>query len=163
MSVSGDFSGGMYVISNLEPSTFYSIQVAAMNDDLIGPYSTALDQLTEGKYITSYTVLVVLYHLLLVEVPVLTADTTTATTITISWTSAGSEGVSYVVMWERDITVGCSDEDEGSNTITDDSMNYIITDLFGISDYIITVIASNPINTETSNEIRSTTTEAGIV
>ena len=56
MSVSGDFSGGMYVISNLEPSTFYSIQVAAMNDDLIGPYSTALDQ---GKYITSYTVLVV--------------------------------------------------------------------------------------------------------
>ena len=48
MSVSGDFSGGMYVISNLEPSTTYSIQVAAMNDDLIGPYSTALDQLTEG-------------------------------------------------------------------------------------------------------------------
>ena len=52
MSVSGDSSGGMYVISNLEPSAFYSIQVAAMNDDLIGPYSTALDQSTEGiKYI----------------------------------------------------------------------------------------------------------------
>ena len=93
----------------------------------------------------------------------MTAGTTTATTITISWTSAGSEGVSYEVMWERDITIGCSDEDEGSATITDDSMNYVITDLFGISDYIITVIASNPINTETSNEIRSTTTEAGIV
>ena len=59
MYVSGDFSGGMYVISNLEPSTTYSIQVAAMNVDLIGPYSTALYQLTEGKYITSYTVLVV--------------------------------------------------------------------------------------------------------
>ena len=59
--------------------------------------------------------------------------------------------------------MGCSDEDEGSNTINDDSTNYVITDLFGISDYIITVIASNPINTETSNEIRSTTTEAGIV
>ena len=93
----------------------------------------------------------------------MTADTTTATTITISWTNAGSEGVGYEVMWERDITVGCSDEDEGSITINDDSMNYVITDLFGISDYIITVIASNPINTETSNEIRSTTTEAGIV
>ena len=66
-------------------------------------------------------------------------------------------------MWERDITIGCSDEDEGSITINDDSMNYVITDLFGISDYIITVIASNPINTETSNEICSTTTEAGIV
>ena len=59
MSVPGDFSGGMYVISNLESSTFYSIQVAAMNDDLIGPYSNALDQLTEGKYIISYTVIVV--------------------------------------------------------------------------------------------------------
>ena len=59
MSVSGDFSGGMHVISNLEPSTTYSIQVAAMNDDLIGPYSTALDQLTEGKYINFYTVLAV--------------------------------------------------------------------------------------------------------
>ena len=71
----------------------------------------------------------------------MTSDITTATTITISWTSAGSEGVSYEVMWERDIAVGCSDEDEGSATITDDSMNYVITDLFGISDYIITVIA----------------------
>ena len=94
----------------------------------------------------------------------MTADITTATTITISWTSTGSESVSYGVMWERDITVGCSDEDEGSITITDDSIaSYVITDLFGTSDYIITVIASNPINTETSNEIRSTTTEAGIV
>ena len=53
VSVSGDFSGGMYVISNLEPSTFYSIQVAAVNDDLIGPYSTPIDQLTASKCFTS--------------------------------------------------------------------------------------------------------------
>ena len=39
MSVSGDSSGGM---------TTYFIQVAAENNNLIGPYSTALDQLTEG-------------------------------------------------------------------------------------------------------------------
>ena len=61
MSVSGDFSGGMYVISNLEPSTTYSIQVAAMNDDLIGPYSTALAQLTEGKYISVLVVYIISY------------------------------------------------------------------------------------------------------
>ena len=46
-----------YLILNHPPS--YSVQVAAMNDDLIGPYSTALDQLTEGNYIISYTVIVV--------------------------------------------------------------------------------------------------------
>ena len=71
----------------------------------------------------------------------MTAGTTTATTITISWTSAGSEDVSYEVMWETDDVGGCSDEDEGSATITNDSMNYVITGLFGISDYIVTVIA----------------------
>ena len=50
--VSGDSSGGIYVIPNLESSIFYSIQVAAVNENLIGPYSTALDQLTEGKNIS---------------------------------------------------------------------------------------------------------------
>ena len=59
VSVSGNSNGGMYVISNLESSSLYSIQVAAVNDDLIGPYSTALHQLTEGIYIILYTVLIV--------------------------------------------------------------------------------------------------------
>ena len=49
VNVSGDSSGGMYVITNLEPSTNYSIGVAAMNGELIGPYSTAVNQLTEGN------------------------------------------------------------------------------------------------------------------
>ena len=42
MSVSGDFSGGMYVISGLMPSTTYSVQVAAMNSAGTGPYTTPL-------------------------------------------------------------------------------------------------------------------------
>ena len=46
----GNSSGGMTTISDLTPSTTYSIQVAAENNDLIGPYSTAVDQLTEGVY-----------------------------------------------------------------------------------------------------------------
>ena len=46
----GDSSGGMTTISDLTPSTTYSIQVAAENNDLIGLYSTAVDQLTEGMY-----------------------------------------------------------------------------------------------------------------
>ena len=50
MSVAGNSSGGMTTISDLTPSTTYSIQVAAENNDLIGLYSTAVDQLTEGVY-----------------------------------------------------------------------------------------------------------------
>ena len=50
MSVTGDSSGGMTTIPGLTPSTAYSIQVAAENNDLMGPYSTAVDQLTEGVF-----------------------------------------------------------------------------------------------------------------
>ena len=54
MSASGDFSGGMYVISDLESSTTYSIEVAAVNDELIGPYSDALNKLTAGTLALIY-------------------------------------------------------------------------------------------------------------
>ena len=49
VSVSGDYSGGMYVISGLMPSTTYSIQVAAETSTGTGPYSTAVDQLTSSE------------------------------------------------------------------------------------------------------------------
>ena len=42
VSVSGDSSGGMYVISGLMPSTTYSIQVAAVTCAGTGPYSAAM-------------------------------------------------------------------------------------------------------------------------
>ena len=48
MSVSGDSSGGMYVISGLMPSTTYSIQVAAETSAGTGPYSVAINHLTGG-------------------------------------------------------------------------------------------------------------------
>ena len=47
VSVSGDSSGGMYAITSLMPSTYYSIQVAAVNSVGTGPYAT-LRQLTAG-------------------------------------------------------------------------------------------------------------------
>ena len=49
VSVSGDSSGGMYVISGLIPSTTYSIQVAAQTSADTGPYSTAVDQMTSSE------------------------------------------------------------------------------------------------------------------
>ncbi|CAI8057625.1 Receptor-type tyrosine-protein phosphatase S [Geodia barretti] len=63
-------------------------------------------------------------------ITVLTVESTTATSLSLSWTSAGSEGVMYEVEWERDTSVGCTDEDTGSTTITGGSMtSYTITGL----------------------------------
>ena len=51
VSVSGDSSGGLYVISGLMPSTTYSIQVAAKTSAGRGPYSAAVKQQTAGMSI----------------------------------------------------------------------------------------------------------------
>ena len=86
---------------------------------------------------------------------------TEAFTISLSWTSAGSVVASYEVMWQRDTSVGCSDEDEGSTTITDGSTNYEIMGLAGISSYTISVRASNEAGTALSNTLTVMTTAAG--
>ena len=93
----------------------------------------------------------------------MTAVTTTATTITISWSSAGSEDVSYEVRWRRDTSLMCTGfSDMDSITITDDSTSYDITDLEEDSTYSITVTASNLVPSSTvSNSVIATTMEAG--
>ena len=93
----------------------------------------------------------------------MTADTTTATSITISWTSAGSEDVSYEVMWQTDDVGGCSGgSDMGSTTITDGSTSYDITELEEDSTYSITVTASNSAGSSAvSNTVTAMTMEAG--
>ena len=90
------------------------------------------------------------------------AGTTTATSITISWTSAGSEGVSYEVMWERDTSLKCTGfSDMDSNTITDGSTSYDITELEEDSTYSITVTVSNSASSAVSNTVTAMTMEAG--
>ena len=103
------------------------------------------------------------YHLLLVEAPVLTADTTTATTITISWTNDDPMVTSYEVMWERDTTLKCTGfSDVDSATITDGSTSYDITELEEDSTYSITVTASNSVGSSAvSNTVTAMTMEAG--
>ena len=53
VSVSGDSSGGMYVISGLMPSTTYSIQVAAETSAGTGPYSDLRIVNTNSEEITT--------------------------------------------------------------------------------------------------------------
>ena len=100
---------------------------------------------------------------MLVTAPVLSAGTSTATSISLSWTSAGSEAVSYEVMWETDDIGGCSSgSDMGSTTITDGSTSYDIMGLEEDSSYTITVTASNSAgSSEDSNTVTEMTLEAG--
>ena len=69
----------------------------------------------------------------------ITVDSTTATSITISGgVPSDSVADSYEVIWERDITVGCPDVDEGMATSVGELMN-----LQEHSTYSITVTAFN--------------------
>ena len=90
-------------------------------------------------------------------------ESTTPTSISFSWTSAGSEVDSYDVMWQRDASGECPDEDEGSITITGDSTSYDIMGLEENSSYWITVTASNVDGSVVSDTITGITQEAGEV
>ena len=82
---------------------------------------------------------------------------TSATTISLSWTSAGS----YEVMWERDTSGECPDEDEGSATIADGSTIYTIIGLEEDSSYTITVTETNAAGSAVSDPVTGMTGEAG--
>ena len=96
-----------------------------------------------------------------VQTPLVSVDSTIATTISLSWTSAGSEVDSYEVMWERDTSGECPDEDEGSAIITDGSTSYTITGLEEDSSYTITVTATNAAGSAASDPVTGMTGEAG--
>ena len=86
----------------------------------------------------------------------------TATSITLSWSvPSGSVVTSYEVMWQRDTSGECPDEDEGSTTITDGSTSYTIRELEEDSTYIITVTAVFSVGNTNSDSIEATTLEAG--
>ena len=160
---SGDSSGGMDMISELTSSTTYTIEVAAVNSAGTGDYSTPRDVLTLGKHISAGddTKYVSTLYFPPVQTPMAAVNSTTATNISLSWTSAGSVVDSYEVVWERDTSGECPDEDEGSATITDGSTSYTITGLEGDSSYTITVTATNAAGSAASEPVTGMTGEAG--
>ena len=107
----------------------------------------------------TFLFLLLVFHT--VSAPVLTIDSTTATSISLSWTSGGSEGVSYEVQWQRDTSVGCSYEDQDSQTIADGSTNHTISGLEEGSSYIINMTASNSLGNERSHPITVMTMMTG--
>ena len=65
-------------------------------------------------------------------------------------------------MWQRYTSVGCSDEDEGSTTITDGSTSYEIMGLEEDSSYSLTVTADNAAGSSAVSEtVTAMTEEAG--
>ena len=94
--------------------------------------------------------------------PSVTASSTTATTISLFWSIPnGSVVDSYEVMWERDTSGDCPDEDEGIATITDGSTSYTITGLEEDSSYTITVTTTNAVGSAASDSLTGMTGEAG--
>ena len=90
--------------------------------------------------------------------PLVTVAITTATSISLSWTSAGSEMDSYEVIWTSD---ECPhDVDGGSATITETS--YIIEGLREGTRYTITVTATNSAGTSPSDPVTEETEELGV-
>ena len=89
------------------------------------------------------------------------AITTRATSISLSWTSAGSEDVSYEVRWQTDDIGGCSG---GSymNSITIN--NCLIIEIMGLEEdtlYTITGTASSTTGSIATCNITAMTPEAG--
>ena len=89
--------------------------------------------------------------------PSVNVDSTTATSISLSWTSTGSEVISSEVMWRafnRGGSTTKTDNDEGigtSGSITSNS--YTIENLKSGTNYSITVKVTNRAGSSTSNPI----------
>ena len=65
------------------------------------------------------------------------------------------------MVWERDTSGECPDEDEGSTTIADGSTSYTITGLEEDSSYTITVTATNAAGSAVSDQVFEITLTAG--
>ena len=96
--------------------------------------------------------------------PSVNVTSITATSISLSWSlTSGSVVTSYKVMWQRDTSVGCSDEDEASGIINTNSIStsYVISGLEEDSLYMITVTAVNSIASVVSETVTAMTKDAG--
>ena len=85
--------------------------------------------------------------------PSVTLGTITSTSIFLSWSvPSGSIITNYTIAWERDVTVGCPNEDEDSITIIGDSTSYDIMGLEEDSRYTIVLAISNAAGSSTDSD-----------
>ena len=94
--------------------------------------------------------------------PSVSVTSTTATTISLSWSvPSGSVVTGYEVMWQRDTSGDCPDADEDSMSITDGSTITLMGRQEDTS-YSITITATNAAgSSEVSDTVTAVTGEAG--
>ena len=91
----------------------------------------------------------------------ISVGTTTSTTMSITWTSAGSVVDSYEVTWKRNTSKECPNINGGNATTTGSYTSSNITGLQEGSNYTITVTASNAAGSTVSVPFLGMTREAG--
>ena len=84
-----------------------------------------------------------------------------ATFIRISWTVPSGLVTGYEVMWQRNTSIGCTDVDEGNETLSETATHYLISRLEEDSYYRITVAATNSMARVVSDPVTVVTKEAG--
>ena len=90
----------------------------------------------------------------------MTVESTTSTSIQISWTGSCSKVDKYEVKWERDTTRECCDVNLFNKTIINDSTSYNITELEEDSHYTI-IVTANKSGIVVNSSIMEVTPEAG--
>ena len=86
----------------------------------------------------------------------------TATTITITGSVPGTVVTGFVVEWQRDTSVGCSDVNERTISVNGDLTSYTIMGLEPGNRYTITVTVSNSAGTApVSNTVTAMTQKTG--
>ena len=102
-----------------------------------------------------------IFHTAAIGQPSVIVNSITATSISLSWSVPRFPMVkSYEVIWQRDTSGECPDEDKGSTIITDGSTSFSITGLEEYSTYKVTVTAVYSIGI-TNTDANLTTLEAG--
>ena len=103
---------------------------------------------------------IALYIIVVPGQPSVSVGTTTATSISLSW--SGSVVDSYEVVWRRDISGECDDVGGGSMIISVGFTSYDIMGLEEDSSYTITVTATNTAGSSAvSDAVTAMTLEAG--
>jgi len=163
VDVSGGFTDNR-TLTGLQNGASYTISIVGTSDHLPSDHVDYPNTIPLSELLQSVSV----YRWCLIfpskpapGQPSVSVSSTTATTISLSWSvPSGSVVDSYEVIWERDTSGECPDENEGSTTITDDSTSYTITGLEEDSSYTITITATNAAGSAVSDPVTGMTGEA---
>ena len=161
--VVSDGSTETHTLTGLVNGETYTISVAAISDDLPSESVTAGMAVGLRESLLSQTMVHDIVSAVPGQVMLNEVSTTTATSISLSWSvPTGSVVTQYLVEWQRDTSVGCTDENQDNTTITGGSVRYEIPRLEENSRYMMTVTVSNSAGTSgVSNTVTAMTPVAG--